>query len=36
MPYTLNGQAATVDEEPRARNGILYVPLRSVVEALGG
>jgi len=36
MPYTLNGQPATIDQEPLDQDGTVYVPLKHVVEALGG
>jgi hypothetical protein len=36
MPYTLNGQAASIAEEPHEQNGTLYVPFAQVVEGLGG
>ena len=36
MPYTLNGQAAQVAEEPHDQNGATYVPFKSVTESLGG
>lgn len=36
MPYTLNGQAANIAEEPHDQNGTLYVPFAQVVQALGG
>jgi hypothetical protein len=36
MPYSLNGQNATISEEPTVRNGKHYVPLAEVVQQLGG
>ncbi len=36
MPYTLNGQPATIAEEPHEQQGTLYVPFAAVTEALGG
>lgn len=36
MPYTLNGQPASLDEEPHDQNGTIYVPFKKVVDALGG
>ena len=36
MPYTLNGQQATIDEEPHEQQGTIYVPFKKVVAALGG
>ncbi len=36
MPYQINGQTASVDGEPVLKNGTVYVPLRPVVQALGG
>lgn len=36
MPYTLNGSAADIDEEPDTRDGIVYVPFAKVTRALGG
>ncbi len=36
MPYTLNGAAAEIDEEPEDRDGIVYVPFAKVTRALGG
>lgn len=35
MPYTLNGQAASI-AEPNLKDGTLWVPLRAVSESLGG
>ena len=36
MPYTINGQPANIAEEPHVQDGVLYVPFKQVVEALGG
>jgi len=36
MPYTLNGQPASLTEEPHDQNGTVYVPFKQVVEGLGG
>ncbi len=36
MPYILNGQQASITEEPAEQNGVTYVPFRSVVTGLGG
>lgn len=36
MPYTINGQPASVSEEPRDVEGQLYVPLAELVGQLGG
>lgn len=36
MPYTLNGVAADIDEEPEERDGTSYVPFAKVTRALGG
>ena len=36
MPYTLNGQPASLAEEPHNQGGTVYVPYKQVVEALGG
>jgi hypothetical protein len=36
MSYTLNGQNVTLSEEPHLKDGVLYVPLKEVVTALGG
>lgn len=35
MPYTLNGQEASITE-PNLKEGTMWVPLRAVSEALGG
>ncbi len=36
MPYNINGQTASIAEEPVERDGRHYVPLAALVEALGG
>ena len=36
MPYVVNGQQMNIGEEPRNLNGPVFVPLRRVIEALGG
>ena len=38
MPYTINGQAIDTGSiaEPQLKGGTMWVPLRSVIEALGG
>ena len=36
MPYTLNGQQASIAEEPHDQNGTIYVPFKQVTDALGG
>src|SRR5262245_28660949 len=36
MPYVINGQNIQLKEEPRNLNGPVYVPLREVLEAMGG
>ena len=36
MSYTLNGQAVSLSEEPHIKDGVVYVPLKDVVESLGG
>ncbi|BDI32735.1 hypothetical protein CCAX7_47860 [Capsulimonas corticalis] len=36
MSYTLNGQAVALTEEPHEKDGVVYVPLKEVVTALGG
>ena len=36
MPYTLNGKDVQLSEEPVERNGRNYVPLKEMVESLGG
>lgn len=35
MPYTLNGNALNIAEEPNHKDGTLWVPLRAMSEALG-
>ena len=36
MPYTIQGNATTLETEPFLLNDKHYVPLRDVVQALGG
>lgn len=36
MPYVIGGQQVDLSEEPRNENGPVYVPLREVMEAIGG
>jgi Copper amine oxidase N-terminal domain len=36
MPYTIQGEAVSLNEEPRIIQNRLYVPLAEVVERLGG
>jgi hypothetical protein len=36
MPYTLQGQPAPLDLEPRPQMGQTYVPLAEIVRQLGG
>ncbi len=36
MPYTINGQPASIAEEPHDQDGVIYVPYKQVVDALGG
>lgn len=36
MPYNINGQAATIDEEPMEKDGRHYVPVRALAQHLGG
>jgi hypothetical protein len=36
MPYTIQGQPVSLGAEPFLHNNKHYVPLRDVVEALGG
>jgi len=36
MPYQIGGQQVQLQDEPRNLNGPVYVPLRQVMEALGG
>ena len=36
MSYTINGQDASISEEPRQMQGQLYVPLHEIVQQLGG
>ena len=35
MPYSVNGQQVAVPDEPQNKDGILWVPLRPLCEALG-
>ncbi len=35
MPYTINGQDASLSE-PNLQDGTLWVPLRGVIQSLGG
>ena len=36
MPYTIGNQQVQLADEPKNLNGPVYVPLRQVMEALGG
>src|SRR5262245_27100827 len=38
MPYVIGGRQVQLDasEEPRNMNGPIYVPIRAVIEAMGG
>jgi Copper amine oxidase N-terminal domain len=36
MAYTINGQSASLSEEPRIIQNRLYVPLAELVQQLGG
>jgi len=36
MAYTIQGQAAPIQEEPRMHYGQVYVPLAELVQRLGG
>jgi hypothetical protein len=36
MPYEIGGRPVQLSEEPRNLNGPVYVPLREVLEAMGG
>jgi hypothetical protein len=36
MPYTIQGNTVTLGTEPFLHNGKHYVPLRDVIEQLGG
>ena len=36
MPYLLNNQSVTLNDEPMVREGRNYVPLEQVVQNLGG
>ena len=35
MPYIVDGQPVAIEHEPRNDNGILWVPLRPLCEAVG-
>ena len=35
MPYTLNGQSLGLNNEPKLKDGTMWVPLRDVTEAMG-
>jgi hypothetical protein len=35
MPYIVDGQAVPIEHEPRNQDGVLWVPLRPLCEALG-
>jgi len=36
MPYTLQGQSASLGQEPRIESGRTYVPLEGITQQLGG
>jgi len=36
MPYTIDGQPVEIGKEPQLKDGTLWVPLRPLIEALGG
>jgi|SRR5689334_732225 hypothetical protein len=36
MPYTIQGSTTTLETEPFVLNGKHYIPLRDVIQALGG
>ncbi len=36
MPYVIGGRPVQLSEEPRNLNGPIFVPLRALVEAMGG
>ncbi|HEU4751963.1 MAG TPA: copper amine oxidase N-terminal domain-containing protein [Armatimonadota bacterium] len=36
MPYMIGGRQVQLQDEPRNMNGPIYVPLRELVEAIGG
>ena len=36
MPYQIGGQQVQLQDEPRNMGGPIYVPLRQVMEAIGG
>lgn len=35
MPYIVDGQPVTIEQEPRNQDGTLWVPLRPLAEAIG-
>lgn len=35
MPYVINGDSPSISSEPRLQDGTMWVPLRSVAQALG-
>ena len=36
MPYNVNGSDITVEHEPRVKDGVMWVPLRALTQAMGG
>lgn len=36
MPYVIGGRQVQLEQEPRNLNGPIFVPLRAVIEAMGG
>ena len=36
MPYIINGEEASIRHEPQLKDGTLWVPFRSLGQALGG
>lgn len=36
MPYTIQGQAVDITQEPQMKDGTLWVPFRALGQALGG
>jgi hypothetical protein len=36
VPYVIDGRTVELEHEPRNLNGPIYVPLREVMDALGG
>jgi hypothetical protein len=36
MPYLFSGGVLNIEDEPRLKDGILWVPLRKLGEAIGG